>query len=423
MRTESIVDLASCSELRQTLEARPPGLVHGAVLVTAGLLAALLVWAALAPADLVVRAAARVRPRDAPLTTFLRESGEEVVASVGGRVIEVRVRDGAEVQQGDVLLRLDGERLDNELAATRRRVDTGHEELAALERMERLGEAELEAARARLQAEADEAASGQRRARQRRAAEIRGAELELEAARGDEARTRAMRDGGASSEADLARASARARQSAARLEAARASLEDGRLEVLRRQQVELERRHEVGREELRSRAAARRGELEALERALANLELERAQTVVRAHAAGIVMLGGVRPGELVRPHDRLAVITRRVGFRVDAAVSVVDVAQLRRGMPVRVKVDAYDFQRYGVLTGRIAAVSEEAQAAQGGQAPFYVVSVELDREVLARGAARGELKLGMTAQVEIITGSESLLALFVKKIRQAVSLG
>jgi multidrug resistance efflux pump len=425
MRTEPIVDLSSVSELRQMLETRPPGIVHGTVFVTAGLLAALVAWTGLTQADLVVRGRAQVRPQGAPLSTFMRESGEVLVAGVGGRVVEVPVRDGAQVKKGDVLLRLDDERLGNEIAGLRRRIDAGREELAAVDRMEKLGGAEFEAARARLLAE-EAAASGLRHARERRAAEILTGTLELEAAREEESRVRKMRDGGAAPEADLARATARARQAAAKLEFAQAALEDGRLEVLRRQQVELERSHEVRREELLSRAAAKRGELEAQERALANLEIERDQCVVRAFTDGIVTLAGVRAGDLVQAHEKLAVITRRSGFRVDAAVSVVDVARLRVGMPARVKLDAYEFQRYGVLTGKIAGVSEDAQSTAtpaGGHAHFYIVTVELDREVVGRGVESGEIKLGMTGQVEIITGREPLLALLVRRIRLAVSFG
>ena len=42
---------------------------------------------------------------------------------------------------------------------------------------------------------------------------------------------------------------------------------------------------------------------------------------------------------------------------------------------------------------------------------------------MGRGAYRGQVKLGMAGQVEIVTGRESLLSLLVKKIRQTISLG
>jgi len=62
MRDDGVLDLADCTEFRQTLQARPPRIVHGAVTLLAGLVGAAVAWAALTPAELVVRAAGRVRP-------------------------------------------------------------------------------------------------------------------------------------------------------------------------------------------------------------------------------------------------------------------------------------------------------------------------------------------------------------------------
>jgi hypothetical protein len=47
-------DLADSTEFRQTLQARPPQIIHGTLLVLAGLLVLALAWAALTTADLVV---------------------------------------------------------------------------------------------------------------------------------------------------------------------------------------------------------------------------------------------------------------------------------------------------------------------------------------------------------------------------------
>ena len=61
-------------------------------------------------------------------------------ASAGGRVIEVNVREGQEVRQGDILLRLDTERLDNEMARQRRTIQAGEDELAQLAHLEEFGD-------------------------------------------------------------------------------------------------------------------------------------------------------------------------------------------------------------------------------------------------------------------------------------------
>jgi hypothetical protein len=51
------------------------------------------------------------------------------------------------------------------------------------------------------------------------------------------------------------------------------------------------------------------------------------------------------------------------------------------------------------------------------------VKVALEGSEVGRGEYRGEIKLGMTGQAEIVTGQESILALLVKRVRQTISLG
>jgi len=47
MRNSPYVDLAKCTEFWQTLQGRPPRVVHGTALLLLGLLAAALAWSAL----------------------------------------------------------------------------------------------------------------------------------------------------------------------------------------------------------------------------------------------------------------------------------------------------------------------------------------------------------------------------------------
>jgi len=92
-------------------------------------------------------------------------------------------------------------------------------------------------------------------------------------------------------------------------------------------------------------------------------------------------------------------------------------------MPVRVRLDAYDYQRYGTVSGRVCFISADSGVPEGKQAAVYVVRVELDADEVGRADLRGRVKLGMAGQAEIVTGRESLLSLLTKKIRQTISLG
>src|SRR5262249_23466126 len=113
MRNTEILDLADCTEFRQSLQARPPKIVHGTALLLAALMGTAVAWAALTEADLVVRGAGRLRPVDSTYKVVNPVRGEVLSASAGGRVVEVNFRMGDEVKRGDVLVRFDAERLNN----------------------------------------------------------------------------------------------------------------------------------------------------------------------------------------------------------------------------------------------------------------------------------------------------------------------
>lgn len=58
----TLVNLADCGELRQTLMARSPRWVRGTWLILVGLLATAIVWSALSTTDISVKATGRIRP-------------------------------------------------------------------------------------------------------------------------------------------------------------------------------------------------------------------------------------------------------------------------------------------------------------------------------------------------------------------------
>jgi len=62
MRTHLISDLRERTQFRQSVQARPPRLNRGSVLLLAFLVVGGISWAALTESDVVVRAAGRVRP-------------------------------------------------------------------------------------------------------------------------------------------------------------------------------------------------------------------------------------------------------------------------------------------------------------------------------------------------------------------------
>jgi multidrug resistance efflux pump len=327
------------------------------------------------------------------------------------------------VRRGDVLVRLDTERLDNEIARRRRAIAAGEEELARLARVEELAARQAEAARAKAEAELDQARDEVLRARRLREVETRLAGLDRDRAADELGRLRRLADRRAAAEAEVFQAAVRALEAEQRLEKARLPVDEGRVEVLRRALALAGRDEAVRREEAALKRSARVAEVEADRLALANLALERAQAVLKAPIDGVVTAGDVRVGDLLERGKPVLEVAEQAGFRFEAAVPSDQVARLRVGMPARVKLDAYDYQRYGTASGTVCFVSPDSGVARGQATATYSVRIALDRGSVGRNGLRGPIKLGMAGSAEIVTGRESLLRLLVTRIRQTISLG
>jgi multidrug efflux pump subunit AcrA (membrane-fusion protein) len=423
MRNQAVLDLAECTTFRQTLLARPPRIAHGTIALLVVLLGAAAAWAALTRADLVVRAPGRVRPLATPKKVFSAARADVLSASTGGRVIEVDFREGDQVKVGDLLIRLESGHLDNEIARQRRTIQSAEEELASLHVLETLTASQFQANRARAAAELSQTQEEVERATKFQVADIRQAEVELATARDDESILGRLASSRAIAPAEHDKAVAHLRDAVEKLAKARLPVSAGKVQVARRSLEQVDQDGDVKSKELALKRQAKQGEIAAARIELANAELERRQAEIRAPIAGVVVRGDVKVGDVLEPGKPAVEIAEQTGFLFEVQVPSEEVGDLRLGMAVRVKLDAYDYQRYGTMGGTVSFISPDSGVTEGQPRATYLVRVALDGDEVGRGDLRGQVKLGISGQADIVTDRECLLKIFAKKIRRTISLG
>jgi multidrug resistance efflux pump len=417
------LDLSDCAAYPQALRQHPPRIVHGTLILLTALLATALAWSAATRADLVVRGRGRIRPMITPVKVFNAARGEVLSGSVGVRIVEVGAREGDRVRQGDVLVRLETGRLDNEITKQRRAIQSGEEELIRIDHLVELLSRRYETARSKAVAELAQVREEVRRAKEQKKSEIRLAELALESAVREEAPLARQLKKGYIAPIVLTRAKERINEEREKLAMAQIPVDEVRVDVALRTLELTGREYALKREEEEQKRAIRHAEVEAARLELANLELERKQSVIRAPIAGVVTSGDVKVGDVLEPGKPVVEIAAQTGFRFEAAVPSGEMGHLRTGMPARIKLDAYNYQQFGTLAGKVHFISPDSDVAEGRQAAFYTVRVDLGSDEVGRGSYRGRLKLGLTGQAEIVTGRDNLLSLLLKRIRQTISLG
>jgi multidrug efflux pump subunit AcrA (membrane-fusion protein) len=412
MRSDLVADLAECSEFQQTVRARPPRIVHGTVILSIAFLMVAPIWAALTEADLVVTAPGVVRPVT---------STQGAKARFGGRIVRVSFQEGQAVSKGDILVQLDTEKLDNEILK--------HQQtLCALEGEQNKGAALLEtfARQFKADAAAIEAKLAQAQdellvANKRRELDIRQAKDDLREAEREEATMRRLAITNTVTRSELDKAAAKVREVRTKLTRAELPVEESRVTILRQELLQASEAYAVKRQEAEIRQAAKQGQVQATKKDLDNLRWEREQACIRAPIDGVVVSGNPKEGEIVEPGCVLAELAVQKGFNFEVRVSSADVALLREGTPARIRLASFDFERYGTLAGKVCFVSPDSKVSEtnGSQ---YTVRIELEGDEVGRGEFRGQVKLGMAGQAEIVTQRETVLNLLGKKVRQAIRL-
>jgi multidrug resistance efflux pump len=425
MRTETMIDLNECTEFRQGLRAHAPGIVHGTAILLIGLLTAAVTWMALTEANLVVTGQGRVRPISDSVSSE-DDLSQEISSERDGRVVEVNAVVGDEIRAGDVLVRLDTAQLDIQIGKLEQAIRAGREKIEQLERSDGLLTSRYTAARQKAQAELDQAVAEVEDARRRQAADVRLAQIALAAAQDKAQRRRDLAARGVLTKEELNEAETKIREAEEKLRKAQLPLNERKVDVLRRALVLTEREYELEKQKLAVERKTKQDETDAASYDLARLQHEHQQSVIRAPADCIVTKADVKVGDIAKAGKIGITTARQRGFEFEVEVSAANIAHLASGMPVQMKMDAFDYQKYGVLPGTVRFVAPDStlkKSDEGKQAAVYNVKVSLQADELRRGDNHGKIKLGMTGKAEIVTDKESILLILVRKIHKKISLG
>jgi HlyD family secretion protein len=262
----------------------------------------LLVVLLAAAAASVVYYLRRQQPKEIVLSGTLEARTVSVGSLVGGRVERVVVDEGMPVAAGQVLVTLETETIDRQIAEQRAAIDSANAQLAK----------GVAGPRAEEITKAAALAGNDERERRRMAALYRDGIIAKEML--DDATTKA-----------------------------KASTED--LRILQQGT----RKEDI---------AALRAQVEAQQRRLDTLLKQRVETVVRSSVTGTVQSLGLRPGDLVAPNQTVAEILESSQLWVRVFVPETQLGLVRVGMPVRVIVDTFPNFRF---PGHVASVNPQGE--------------------------------------------------------------
>ena len=132
-------------------------------------------------------------------------------------------------------------------------------------------------------------------------------------------------------------------------------------------------------------------------------------------------------GGVLKPGDELMQISPVDDeLLLELKVSPADVGQLRQGLPVSVRFDAFDSSIYGKVSGTLRYISPDTlseQASNGQTQTYYraLVALKWDKSASPQRIHPQDIKPGMTATADVLTGQRSILSYLTKPITRAFS--
>ncbi|GEM_PF-645653 len=149
----------------------------------------------------------------------------------------------------------------------------------------------------------------------------------------------------------------------------------------------------------------------------ANVKLK--ERFLKAPVDGVVLsLNVSKAGEVVQPAQTVAEIAPSESpLILKAVLPNQEAGFVKNGMPVKVKLDAYPYQDYGIVQGQVTSISPDAKPDEK-LGEVYEVKVTLERNYVRDERQRISFKAGQTATADIIIRRRRIADVFLEPIRQ-----
>jgi membrane fusion protein len=386
---QEAIDARRLSLIGESLEAHPVSYPR-LTAVSVGIVAALLLFACFAE----LTRKAHVRGYLAPSAGLIK-----VYAPNAGTLVERRVSEGQSVRRGDALFIVSTERASAQTAETQATA------IAQIE--QRLKN--LQAERADQQRLADVQTTSLRDSITSQERELRELDdaLALQQERAANAENIAKRHTELRERQFVSQISADEKH-AGMLE------QQSQLQALRRERTQLERQIRTQRQDLAAAEINARTRLSEIERQSLTLAQERTEyqsrrtLVITAPADGTVTAIAGEVGQTITDRTTLlAILPKNAELQAKLLVPSSSIGFIDIGDPVRLRYQAFPYQRFGSYPGEIVEIARTLMAPADldipveSKEPFYRVTVRLDAQAIEAAALKLPLQAGMQLDADI----------------------
>ncbi|MBL7838597.1 MAG: HlyD family efflux transporter periplasmic adaptor subunit [Cyclobacteriaceae bacterium] len=149
---------------------------------------------------------------------------------------------------------------------------------------------------------------------------------------------------------------------------------------------------------------------------LSQIKAEKAKLLIKAQISGNIQnLLALYPGSTVLAGQEIGEISPDTTLIVEAYVTPDDIGLIENNMKGKFQIDAFNYNNWGFVLGRIIDISKDIVILQGK--PVFKVRCSLEQEYLQlKNGYKGYLKKGMSLQARFIVAERTLWQLMYDKV-------
>jgi HlyD family secretion protein len=174
--------------------------------------------------------------------------------------------------------------------------------------------------------------------------------------------------------------------------------------------------------EIQTQIALLKAEIAQTKRQIESLLFQLQRRVISSPIHGTIFQLPIQsPGVIVQPSQMVARIAPKgTSLILKAQMASPESGFIRLGMPVKVKFDAYPFQDYGVVPGRLTWISPDSklQKTDRGEIEIFELEIALERLYIQNAERRITLKPGQTATAEVIVRQRRAIDFILDPFKQ-----
>lgn len=368
-------------------------------------------------------------------TALIRPEGElKLVETVrGGKIAEIAVKTNQKIEKGDIIASLDNfalqqdlQQLQSNLRATQTQIEQLQKLISSKNEQIAAEKQQIKSQIAALNLELSLAQNNYQNRRIDRNTALKTAQANFDLAQDELTRYQNLADTGAIAVLQLKEKESAYRNAEAQLQKAIAQLNpsDDEIQIARKNTIQATARGnatiaslEQEKQALLQEQTRLQERLKSDRQKLEKIKVELNDLIIKTPVSGIIQELNLRnDGQVVAEGSAIAtIVPEESSLIIKAAVATSEISLVKINQPVKMRVSSCPYTDYGMLSGKVVAISPDVVAQADSTA--YEVTIQPQNTVLQQGNRQCVIQLGMDGRADIITEEETLLRYLIRKLK------